>query len=121
VKAITFAGWCLTVVGGVVSVFLPPMTTGVPFGTELTAVWAVLWVVGGAVAAGAVFPGWWKAERLGIAFIGVGLAVYFSVIVVLHFGGTGSRVSQMTMLTLAAVGLLRRWHEIRGHDYEPRG
>jgi len=120
-KGLYVAGWVATCVGGVATLFAPPMTIGVPLGPTLTAAWAWLWIVGGLLAAVAAVQGWWATERLAVGMIAVGLVVYFGVIVILHFGGTGSRVSQMTMLALAGVALANRVVSIWGHDYEPRG
>ena len=98
----------------------PPMTISEPLGPVLTVTWVVLWVFSALIGVFSVFSGWWEAERIGLWLGLLGVIIYSSVVVVLHFNGGGSRLAQLTVLWIAAAFYGVRLHHIWGHDFEPR-
>lgn len=109
---------------GVVTLLNPPQTISGEVGPVLSTVWACLFILGGAVGAVTVLPGWWWAERLlGIAPIMIGLAIYLSVATVLHWQALdtgGSRATQIGIILLAASPFILRFFFIKEYSYEPR-
>ena len=111
-----------TIAVGVVTISWPPHTIEGPLGTVATTLWASLFIAGGLAGAVTVLPGWWWAERtLGIGLILIGLGIYLSVAVTLHVqSATGSRLTQIGIIVLAACPFLLRGLVIREYSYEPR-
>src|SRR5699024_5788237 len=56
--------YLLTVGIGIVTATSPPQSIEGPLGPILTGIWSGLFIVGGAVGAITVLPGWWWVERL---------------------------------------------------------
>ncbi|MCE0510837.1 hypothetical protein LVJ59_17450 [Microbacterium sp. KKR3/1] len=124
VKVIYLVIYALSALIGVVTLVNPPQTIAGEVGPLLTTVWAGLFIVGGVVGTVTVLPGWWWAERLlGIAPILIGLAIYLSVVIVLHWQALetgGSRATQVGIILLAASPFILRFFFIKEYSYEPR-
>lgn len=124
VKVIYLVIYALSAGIGVVTLLNPPQTIAGEVGPALTNVWAGLFILGGLVGVVTVLPGWWWAERLlGIAPIMIGLAIYLSVVTVLHWQALdtgGSRATQIGIILLAASPFILRFFFIKEYSYEPR-
>lgn len=116
--------YMVTIAVGLVTLVKPPQSIEGPLGTATTMLWAGLFILGGLVGAVTVLPGWWWVERLlGIAPIFIGLAIYLSVVIVLHVQGLesgASRLTQIGIILLAAAPFTLRGLLIREYSYEPR-
>lgn len=124
VKVIYQVIYLLSALIGMVTLTNPPQTIAGEVGPVLSVVWASLFIVGGLVGIVTVLPGWWWVERLlGIAPILIGLAIYLSVVVVLHWQSIdtgGSRGTQIGIILLAASPFILRFFFIKEYSYEPR-
>lgn len=120
-NAIFWVGYVVTFLTGVVTLVAPPMTVTGEIGPVLAILWAYMFILGGAIGATTALRGLWAWERWGILLGWAGLAVYAIVITVLHFTSPGSRLTQLGILTLAALFFLARWVLIRGRTYGPTG
>jgi hypothetical protein len=105
---------------GVVTLLVPPNTIQGEIGPVLTLLWSALFILGGLGGMCTVLPGWWKWERWSLAFCLVGIGIYAFVITALHFTSSGSRLTQLGVLLLAASTFIIRWLLIRGYSFEPR-
>lgn len=120
IKIVYWCAYWLSLVTGTLTLMWPPRTITGEIGDELTAVWSLLFIVGGAVGAGSVFGGWWRYERLALACIGGGLLVYLTVVCYLHITSEGSRVTQIGMILGFALLWVLRLTMIWAYNYEPR-
>ncbi|ALX66835.1 hypothetical protein [Microbacterium sp. XT11] len=123
-KVAYLAIYMLTVVIGVVTLISPPQSIAGEAGPLITTVWAMLFIVGGAIGAITVLPGWWWAERLlAIGPVMLGLAIYLTVVTILHLQSTdagSSRLTQVGIILLASAPFTIRALVIREYSYEPR-
>lgn len=113
--------YAVTIGTGIVTLLVPPMSIAGELGPQLTVVWSVFWLLGGFGGLLTVFPGWWWAERLSIVLVWAGLGIYAVVVLSLHFQASGSRLTQLGMILLAAGLGYIRWLGIRKYSFEPRG
>lgn len=118
----TYAGlYTITILTGIATLLVPPTSISGELGEPLTVAWSVFLIMGGFGGLLTVFPGWWWAERLSIVLVWAGLGIYGIVVISLHFSSSGSRLTQLGMICLAAgVGYVR-WLQIRKYSFEPRG
>jgi len=112
--------YAITFGTGVVTLLDPPNSIEGVLGAALTVAWSVLLITGGFGGLLTVFPGWWWAERLSIALSLAGLGVYAIVVLSLHLTASGSRLTQLGMIALAATPFAIRWLLIRKYSFEPR-
>lgn len=99
----------------------PPRSIEGELGAALTFTWGGFLLVGGVAGAAAVMPGWWFLEKMGVASLATGLALYASTVGWLHFSeGSGNRLPQLCVVSAPAILLALRAWKIRGLDYEPR-
>lgn len=105
--------------GGVVTLVVPPQTISGELGPALSAIWACLFLGGGLLGMSTVLQGWWKWERWASAFMLAGLGIYAFVIASLHLSEQGSRLTQLSVLLLAASVFIVRLALIRGRTYGP--
>ncbi|WP_162893226.1 hypothetical protein [Microbacterium halotolerans] len=123
-KVAYFVVYVVTTGTGVATWLMPPQSIEGPLGAQLTAIWSGLFILGGLVGAVTVLPGWWWAERLlGIAPVLLGLAIYLSVVAVLHWQGMSSgasRLTQLGIIVIASAPFALRGLLIREYSYEPR-
>lgn len=105
---------------GVATFLVPPTTIAGELGPMLSSAWAALFIVGGVLGMSTVLPGWWKWERWAIALNLAAIGIYGYVVITLHFTATGSRLTQLGVLVLAALLFIVRWLLIRGRTYGPR-
>ena len=121
-----FGIYIVTVAGGMVSVFIPPVTLHHELGPVLTFVWGSMILVGGMIGLMSVLPGWWWLERLGIILAVTGIGIYFAIVTYLQInsywapGSAGSRLTQMAITILAASVFGIRWLFIRSYSFAPR-
>lgn len=109
-----------TVYMGLVSLRVPPESIQAEMGPALTVTWSCLLLLGGAVGACTVLTRLWWLERLGLACAALGLTMYSTVVLYLHFSSEGSRLSQFGVLLVAGCAYALRWLAIRHWDYCPR-
>ncbi|WEK60495.1 MAG: hypothetical protein P0Y60_14435 [Candidatus Microbacterium colombiense] len=83
----------------------PSLTLLGELGPIITRVLAVLIFLGALMASAAALPGYWALERVGVAFMILGLAGYFGVVIYMHATSEGSRAQQLTGL-FVGIGLL---------------
>lgn len=119
-KVVFFTGYCVTILTGLFTLLVPPMSIAGLLGPALTVAWSAFLLMGGFGGALTVFPGWWWAERLSIVLVWTGIGIYGLNIVVLHLTGPGSRLTQLGVLALAALFFLVEWLLIRKYSFEPR-
>lgn len=123
-KVAYLAIYVLTTAIGVVTLVTPPQSIAGEVGPLITTIWAALFILGGVVGAVTVLPGWWWVERLlALAPIGIGLAIYLAVVVVLHVQNAqdgSSRLTQVGIIVLAAAPFAVRFLVIREYSYDPR-
>lgn len=109
---------------GAVTLVNPPQTISGEVGPLITVIWAALFILGGLVGSVTVLPGWWWAERLlGIGPVLLGLAIYLTVVGVLHaqsIESGGSRLTQFGIILLASSPFILRFFFIKEYSYEPR-
>ena len=119
-RPVIFVAYAVTIFTGVMTLIMPPRTIESELGPALTVTWALLMLVGGVVGLGTILTRWWWVERLGIATIILGLTVYGSVVLTLHFVTPGSRATQLGVIVLAGLLFMLRLAAIREWSYAPR-
>lgn len=114
--------YAITTLIGVVTFVSPPFLLHAQIGPVLVVVWAWCFIVGGAIGLATVWTDWWWLERLGLIIAGLGgLGVYGYVAVLHHLESvTGSRLTQLGVITLAATVYAVRWLTIKDYSYAPR-
>lgn len=113
ITAISGAYWLIFVCMGVAAFVAPPQSIAAELGPIRTELWASFLLVGGALG----FIGcclltavWWRwVEHAGMIAAAGGLALYFTVVMTLHYTQEGSRLTQALGLVGLVVGLLLRW------------
>lgn len=111
--------WTTITLGGIFAFGSPPTSIATELGPWITTAWAVLFILGGALAIIGALPGWWYVERAGIIILTTGLAVYGSVVWTLHFTTPGNRAVQGSIV-LALIALsFARYTRIRGATLDP--
>lgn len=106
-------------VTGVITLIAPPSTIAGELGPVLLVTWALLFLVGGIVGMSTVLQGFWKWERWANYLTLGGIAIYGGVITTLHIESSGSRLTQLGVLGLAAGVFIVRLALIRGRSYGP--
>lgn len=107
--------------GGVGTLLKPPLSIVGEVGTLTMTTVGCLFLVGSVVGMIGGALDHWELERVGIAAMGVGSLVYAYIVLTLHFTSSGSRLTQLGMLTAAAGFLALRLAMIWRYDYKPRG
>ncbi len=118
-KAAMFVFYGIAALTGVVTLVMPPQTIEAVIGS-VTYVWSAFVLIGGAGGVIAVLPGWWWMERLCIACLWVGIGIYAIVLAYLHLSESGSRLTQLGFLILAAGLFYIRLLTIRTYSFDPR-
>lgn len=104
---------------GAVTLINPPQTIAGELGPMFSVMWALLFLLGGMLGMGTVLQGLWKWERWGNYLVLGGIVIYGGVISTLHFTASGSRLTQLGVLFLAAMVFVVRITVIRGRTYGP--
>lgn len=120
-RVVFLLGYVITFSIGVATLVNAPRTIEGVLGPILSVSWAFFWLLGGAVGAATVLPGWWQVERYAVAATMFGFGIYGLVVGVLHFTSEGNRLPQLGALAIALLFWVLRLVLIRGHDFEPRG
>jgi len=97
----------------------PSLTLLGELGPIITRTLAVLIFLGALMAAAAALPGYWALERIGVAFMLLGLTGYFGVVVYMHATSEGSRAQQLTGLFIGVGLLAAQLARIWGQDWAP--
>lgn len=118
VTAITSACWGVALAIGVVTLIVPPLTITAILG-HMTALMAIIMIVGGTLGLAGCLSGWWWIERMGIIAAGTSTAIYAYTLLALHFGSDGSRLTQLGFVLWAAGSLAARWFRIQGGQVDP--
>ncbi|HXH34318.1 MAG TPA: hypothetical protein VNJ54_07895 [Plantibacter sp.] len=121
IKTMYLTYYVVAVWVGVVTLINPPNSISGEIGGFLTLVWSLFFLIGGAMGVGAVLPGWWWLERLGIFAILTGILIYSGVVLALHFMSEGSRLTQFGVLIFATGTVVPRLPMIWRYSFEPRG
>ena len=104
---------------GVLAEVDPPNTFNYAWSDWVTRGWAALLILGGAAGAWAAPQGKWLIEKPAIVFAASGLAMYASVVLMLHLQQPGNRLIQFLLIILALDFLLVRYLRIHKYSYEP--
>lgn len=121
-RVITFLTWlgyvALTIVGAYALVNPPSTVEGAlgPFAMYAT---AGMVFAGGLAGVAGTLPGWREMERLGIASILGGSAIYSTLVLILHFTEDGNRSFQAGFIIFGITSLASRWVRIKDHTFEP--
>lgn len=107
--------------GGVGTLVAPPQTIVGEVGERTMIAVGCLFLLGAVVGMIGGTLDHWELERVGIAFMTVGALVYAYIVFTLHFTSSGSRLTQLAMLTAAVGFLALRLAMIWRYDYKPRG
>lgn len=106
---------------GIVALIYPPSVIDGELGDILSGCWAAFFIVGSAAGLGAVLPGWWWVERLGIYAILAGCLIYLGVVVSIDLHSPRTDITEIGLSLLAAFLFFPlRWSTIRKYSYEPR-
>ena len=121
-KALYATIYLVVLATGMVTLLAPPQSIEGELGQLLTVAWSVFLLLGGFGGMLTVFPGWWWAERLSIVLTLTGIGIYGVVVASLQLtsSGSGSRLTQLGIITLAASPFIIRWVLIRKYSFEPR-
>lgn len=119
-RLVFLVGYVVTLATGVAALLDPPRTVEGVLGPILSASWALFFVLGGAVGAATVLPGWWQVERYAVAAAMFGIGIFALVILLRPVVPGGGRGAQFWMLAVALLFYVLRLLLIRGHDFEPR-
>lgn len=114
--------YLITMLIGVTTFLSPPVSLKSEIGPVLAVIWASCFLVGGTLGLLTVYTDWWWLERLALIIAaGGGVGVYGLVALMLHLAsGTGSRLTQLGVISLAACVYIARWVSIRDYSYAPR-
>lgn len=121
-RVITLLAWlgyvALTVVGAYALANPPSTVEGAlgPFAMHAT---AGMVFAGGLAGVVGTLPGWREVERLGIASILGGSAIYSSLVLTLHFTESGNRSFQAGFILFTITSLASRWVHIKDRTFEP--
>lgn len=107
--------------GGLGTLIAPPQSIVGEVGSRTMIAVGCLFLIGSVVGMIGGALDHWELERVGIAFMLVGAIVYSYIVLTLHFTMSGSRLTQLGMLTAAIGFLLLRLAMIWRYDYKPRG
>lgn len=121
VSTIYSLGYTLMVGTGAVTLINPPQTLTGAVGDGAMLIAALLWLVGGGLGMASGQREWWEGERLALGMMLTGIIFYAWIIASLHFVQEGSRLTQLGILSLAALFLLLRFGFIWRYDFKPRG
>ncbi|MFT4258040.1 hypothetical protein [Microbacterium sp.] len=105
---------------GVVTLLFPPQSVEGVLGRALVVVWSSLFIAGGVGGMSTVLNGRWKWERWSIGSILMGIGIYGAVVLSLHFTSSGSRLTQLGVLVLAAGLFVVKLELIRWYSFDPR-
>lgn len=111
-----------TVLIGVATFVSPPASVEGAIGPVLSTIWALSFIVGGALGAFTVLTPVWALERVALVFCLVGVTVYAFVVVWLHVLSPpgSSRLTQIGIIVIATGAYLARVLVIGGYTYDPR-
>lgn len=113
ITMISGAYWTVIIGMGAAAFIAPPRSIAAELGPIRTELWASFLLVGGIlglVGCCLLTPVWWRwVEHAGMIAAAGGLALYFTVVMSLHYTQTGSRLTQALGLVGLVVGLLLRW------------
>lgn len=115
------AAYMMVVITGIVTLIYPPQTliNAVHDVSLFVAAW--LWVLGGLFG---MFTGqreWWEGERFALSAMFIGIVFYALILIDLHTQSEGSRLTQLGVLSLAALLLVLRFTFIWRYPFKPRG
>ena len=111
----------LFVATGPATLLMPPQSIEGVLGQAGMNLVGIFLLAGGLVGMGAGWREWWELERWAIAMMGIGLATYGWIVFQLHFQSTGSRLTQLGIIAIAACVLILRIGMIWRYPYKPRG
>lgn len=128
VKITMMVYYVIALLGGVVTLAMPPSTISQILGEGssplvadfLNIAWGGFFLLGGLLGLIAVMPGWWWLEKLGIRCIWTSIAIYFLCVFPLHFLAEGNRLTQADVILMASGIFVLRYLMIRKYRYEPR-
>lgn len=122
IKSVYLGYYLIAITTGVVAFLFPPGIIENVVGASATYAFAGFLLLGGAMGAASVYPGWWWLERLGNWSCMWALMIFLIVIITLTaHEGTEAGGIYAGVGALASGIFLIRLLMIRGFTYEPRG
>ena len=119
ITAMHLLGYAILATAGALALGTPPSSIKAEWGPLLTQRWGGGLLLGGAVGLVATPRGWWWVERAGITLLAIALAMYLSIVVYLHYTGTGNRLPQAGVAAYAIISLVIRFLRIRTAALDP--
>lgn len=120
IPIVFFTGYVLIAALALWALTEPPLSVLGDIGPVVTAGIAILTLIGATLSAYSAPSGWYALERIGVGFIGLGIAGYIVATTFAHFTSEGSRAMQLAGLTVGLVMLVGRVVVTWGHDWAPR-
>lgn len=119
----TVYGGAFFALGGIGTLTAPPLsiTETVPQGDMVMLGVGVLFLAGSIVGMIGGTLDHWELERVGIGAMGAAALLYAYIVITLHLSSSGSRLTQLAMLTAGIGFLALRLAMIWRYDYKPRG
>lgn len=118
ILSIAYAVFVLT---GIATLVTPPTSIVGAVGEVTMSLVGWFFLAGGVIGMIAGSTEFWQLERVGIAAMAVGLTTYAYIVTTLHFTTTGSRLTQLGIILIAACFLALRFAMIWRYDFKPRG
>lgn len=112
-------GYAVCVAAGVSGFIDPPSTFDAVWSGTVTRLWSSLLVIGGLLGVIAAPWGRWLVEKPALILMATGVAMYASVVLLLHVQQPDNRLIQFFMLLLVLDLLLIRYLRIHKYSFEP--
>ena len=119
ITAMHLLGYAILATAGALALGTPPSSIKAEWGPLLTQLWGGGLLLGGVIGLVATPRGWWWVERTGITLLIIALAMYLSVVIYLHYTGSGNRLPQAGVAAYAIISLVIRWLRIRSAALDP--
>ena len=119
VAVVHFWAYIGLLAGGIAGLISPPSSIAGQAGEVTMWLVAIMLVVGGALGAVAVLPGWWWLERYGTLLLITGISSYGALVGVLHFTQPGNRLLQMSIITALIGHIIIRMIRIWERPFDP--
>lgn len=119
ISAITTMLYMVILATGIATVSAPPRSLLGVFGEATMSLLGWLFVVGALVGMIGCALDFWQLERVGIAFMLLGLLAYGTIVGILQQITDGSRLTQLGVIIAAAFGLVFRFALIWRYPFKP--
>lgn len=119
ITLLAWLGYVALAIVGTYALVNPPSTVKGALGPFAMYATAGMVSAGGLAGVVGTLPGWREVERLGIASIIGGSAIYSTLALILHFTESGNRSFQAGFILFAITSLASRWVRIKDDTFEP--